>query len=102
MNEFLRIAEANGHTGGSLTSGGSAREITSPLTLILPLEIAVYSIVAVILYSVRLVAGTTLKDRATVSSSSTSIIQRLLKGLITQPIFAEAVSSTYGRKKKLI
>lgn len=89
-----------GLTRGSLANGGSASEITTPLSLVLPLVIAVYSIVAVILYSVGLVAGATLNDRGTVSSSSASIIQRLLKGLITQPIFAEAITSSYGRKKR--
>lgn len=90
-----------GLTRGSLRSRGSACEITAPLSLTLLLEIAVDSIIAVILYSVRTVTGTTLKDRRTVSSSSTSIIQCLLKDLITHPVLAYAVNSTCRRKLKI-
>lgn len=87
-------------TWGSLSDSGSAWEITAPLSLTLFLVIAIHSIVTVILYSVRVVTDTILNDRSTVSSSSTSIIQWLLKGLVTEPIFAYTICSTYRRKNE--
>ena len=87
-------------TWGSLCDSGSAWEITAPLSLTLFLVIAIHSIVTMILYSVRAVTGTILNDRSTVSSSSTSIIQWLLKGLVTEPIFAYTICSTYRRKNE--
>ena len=87
-------------TWGSLCDSGSAWEITAPLSLTLFLVIAIHSIVTMVLYSVRAVTGTILNDRSTVSSCSTSIIQWLLKGLVTEPIFAYTICSTYRRKNE--
>ena len=73
-------------TWGNLWDSGSAWEITA---LLKPDSFFGnnYSqhIVTMIHYSVRVVIGTILNDRSTVSSSSTIIIKWLLKGLVTEP-----------------
>lgn len=83
-----------------LTCGGSAWKITASLSLTFSLEIAVDSVVAVILHCVWVVASSILEDRCTVCSSSTSIIYTFLKGLITNTIFTHTVKSTYGRRER--
>lgn len=96
----MSVQGPKGLTRGSLTDSSSAWEITAPLSLTLFLVVAIHSIVTMILYSVRAVTGTILNDRSTVSSCSTSIIQWLLKGLVTEPIFAYTICSTYRRKNE--
>jgi len=82
-----------------LAWGGSTSKITASLSLTLSLEIAINSIVAVILHSVRLETCSILENRGTVSSSTTCIIYSFLKSLITHTIFTYTVKGTCSRKK---
>lgn len=82
------------------SSHGSSCKIAAPISLAFPLEIAVHSIIAVILHSVGLVTSPILKNCRAVSTSSAGIIQGLLKGLVTHPIFTHTIqSSTYPPRK---
>lgn len=87
-------------TRSSLALSGSSCKVTAQLGLTLLLKIAVDSPVAVVFDCVWVVTRTVLKDWGTVSSSSTSIVQCLLKSLVTHPIFTYAISSTYSTEPR--
>lgn len=82
------------HTGNGSWGSGSPRKVTATNSLSLPLEVAVCSIVTVVLHRVGFIAGSFLMDSRAVSSSSTCIVYCSLKGFLTHPIFAYAVCST--------
>jgi len=84
-----------------LAWGGSTRKITASLSLTLSLEIAINSIVAVILHSVRLETCSILKNRGTISSCTTCVIYSFLKSLITHTIFTYTVKSTCSRPENV-
>lgn len=80
-------------------NSGSLPKITAPRGIALLLIVAVYSIIAVILNSIRVITSPILLNLWTIRSISTSIIYAFLKNSVTQTTIADTVICICGNQE---
>ena len=93
--------EIEGFTGVRCSNSGCSRKVAGPLSLTLPLEVAVHGVVTVGPNGVGLETRPVLVERITVSTSSTSIVQGFLQDRVAS-ILANAPCSTFNSFNKRI